>query len=102
MFHWKDGWFFERMSNGAVMITKRKDGGMESPIVTREIIPPEEWASVVASVSLGGENDRRWFKALDFHNGRETNVADDQPRCLCPADGHSELCPIHRVNSSPR
>lgn len=23
-------------------------------------------------------------------------------KCLCPADGHSELCPIHRVNSSPR
>jgi len=27
---------------------------------------------------------------------------DSKPRCLCPADGHSELCPIHRVNSSPR
>lgn len=22
--------------------------------------------------------------------------------CICPADGHSELCPIHKVNSSPR
>lgn len=27
---------------------------------------------------------------------------EDAPRCLCPADGHSEVCPIHRVNSSPR
>lgn len=23
-------------------------------------------------------------------------------KCLCPADGHSELCPIHKINSSPR
>lgn len=23
-------------------------------------------------------------------------------KCLCPEDGHSELCPIHKVNSSPR
>jgi hypothetical protein len=71
MFHWKDGWFFERMPNDSVMITKRKDAGMESPIVTREIIPSEGWASVVASVSIKGESDRRWFKALDFHNGRD-------------------------------
>ena len=27
---------------------------------------------------------------------------DDEPRCICPADGHSELCLIHKVNSSPR
>jgi hypothetical protein len=67
MFHWRDGWFFERMPNGSVMITKRKDAGMESPIITREIIPPEEWASIVASVSIKGERDRRWYTALDFH-----------------------------------
>lgn len=24
------------------------------------------------------------------------------PECLCPEDGHSELCPVHRRNSSPR
>lgn len=67
MFHWRDGWFFERMPDGSVMITKRKDAGLESPIITREIIPPGEWASIVASVSIKGENDRRWYTALDFH-----------------------------------
>lgn len=25
-----------------------------------------------------------------------------QPECLCPKDGHSELCPVHRRNSSLR
>ncbi len=34
---------------------------------------------------------------------REQLSPQDEPLvCLCPADGHSELCPIHRVNSSPR
>lgn len=23
-------------------------------------------------------------------------------KCICPADGHSELCPVHKFNSSPR
>jgi hypothetical protein len=69
MFHWKDGWFFERLPNGSVMITKRKDGGLESPIITREVIPPEEWASVVASVSKHGDFNPYYQQALDFHNG---------------------------------
>lgn len=23
-------------------------------------------------------------------------------KCLCPEDGHSELCPIHKTKSAPR
>jgi hypothetical protein len=44
-----------------------------------------------------GEEIRRRLKAA-----QQVIAVDDEPRCLCPADGHSELCPIHRVNSSPR
>lgn len=29
-------------------------------------------------------------------------VKDNSPKCICPSDGHSELCPIHKRNSSPR
>lgn len=81
MFHLKEGWFFERLSDGSVMVTKRKDAGSESPIITRMIVPPNEWASVVASVSAGGELNGRWKSALDFHSGLT----------MCPADGASTL-----------
>jgi hypothetical protein len=76
MFHLKEGWFFERLSDGSVMVTKRKDAGMESPIITRMIVPPEEWASVVASVSAGNEFNGRWKAALDFHSGLTPRAAD--------------------------
>lgn len=76
MFHLKEGWFFERLSDGSVMVTKRKDAGLESPIISRIIVPPEEWASVVASVSAGNEFNGRWKQALDFHSGLTPDAAD--------------------------
>ncbi len=51
---------------------------------------------VAALDSLG------FLKGGDPESGVFAATIDDEPRCLCPADGHSELCPIHRVNSSPR
>ena len=33
-------------------------------------IPPNEWASIVCSVSAGGETGERWEASQDFH-GRE-------------------------------
>lgn len=80
MFHLKEGWFFERLPNGSVMVTKRTDAGLESPIVTRMIVPPEEWASVVASVSAGGEFNGRWQAALDFHSGLTMRAVDGAER----------------------
>ncbi|MCI0553693.1 MAG: hypothetical protein L0287_22325 [Anaerolineae bacterium] len=76
MFHLKEGWFFERLPNGSVMVTKRKDAGLESPIITRIVVLPEEWASVVAAVSAAGEFNGRWQKALDFHSGLTPDAAD--------------------------
>jgi hypothetical protein len=67
MFHLKEGWFFQRLPDGSVMVTKRKDAGLESPIITRMVIPPEEWASVVSAVSAGGDANGRYQQALDFH-----------------------------------
>lgn len=71
MFHAKDGWFFVRNENGSVTIFKRKEAKEDSPVISYGNFTPEEWASVVASVSEKGEHDRRFFKALHFHNGGE-------------------------------
>jgi len=69
MFHAKDGWFFTRLSGGVVAVEKRTDANETSPIVSYATFTPEEWASIVAAVSAGGENNRRWYQALDFHHG---------------------------------
>jgi len=77
MFHCKDGWFFERYPKGGVAIIKRESANEQSPIVASIICTPEEWASVVASVSARGEGNRRWYVALDFHSGLTPDAADD-------------------------
>lgn len=32
----------------------------------------------------------------------EREFFKNNPVCLCPADGHYAMCPIHKVNNSPR
>lgn len=74
MFHWRDGWFFERVANSSsvpdpnyasVRIIKRKEPKDDSPVVVEALIPPSEWASIVASVSALGETGAsfRMFEA---------------------------------------
>ena len=71
-FHWKDGWYFKRMKDGSVRVMH----SAEMPMTGEEYlhpdltIPPNEWASIVCSVSAGGETGERWEASQDFH-GRE-------------------------------
>lgn len=57
-FHVGDGWWFYREDDGRVTI--RTPGGGCT-------IPPESWASVVAFVSLGGDNRGTWATFLEKH-----------------------------------
>ena len=66
MFHWRDGWFFERMGDASVHIIKRIDAKDDSDIVAETTIPPEEWASIVAVVSKIYSGDT-YREALEFH-----------------------------------
>lgn len=75
-FHWRDGWFFKRMDDGSVRISKlavRVDsiGGKHDKIEAHGTIPPAEWASIVCSVSKGGETRERWLAQQAFHDGTE-------------------------------
>lgn len=67
MFHAQEGWFFTRLSGGKVVIEHRVTASEASPIISYQVFTPEVWASIVASVSIKGEEDRRWYMALDFH-----------------------------------
>lgn len=67
-FHLKDGWWFTRTGDGSVNIVKHQTDDPHSEIIAAVLIPANEWASVVASVSRDGENHYGWYGARDFHN----------------------------------
>lgn len=70
-FHWKDGWFFKRVKDGSVRIMRPESrDGREEYLLTDVTVKPNEWASIVCSVSAEGETGPRWEQAQDFH-GRE-------------------------------
>jgi len=68
-FHYNDGLYFERIADGSVRVTRAdsfEDDGEE--LFT---VDCNSWASIVASVSEGGEHDGRFFEALRFHGEPE-------------------------------
>lgn len=66
-FHWRDGWYFIREADGSVHAVWRRSphGEYFDADIT---IPPDEWASIVCSVSAAGETSDRWHAARAFHN----------------------------------
>lgn len=73
MFHAHNGWFFRRVpENGNVVIERHKTADENSPLIAACFFTPEMWASIVASVSIKGEADMRWYAALDFHMKEST------------------------------
>jgi hypothetical protein len=69
MFHWRDGWMFSREEDGTVVVTQELWESGKTPVSTEYMrIPPEEWASIVSSVSKGDETANYW-RALGLHKG---------------------------------
>ena len=66
--HVQDGWYAERHEDGSVVIRKHNGAGIESE---RLHVTAEVWASIVSSVSKGGEEGGRYYVALAFHNDTE-------------------------------
>lgn len=59
LFHWRDGFCFQRTKLGAVVMTL--------PDKSQKVIPPHEWASIVAYLSHAGETEETFRAALAFH-----------------------------------
>mgnify|MGYP001594046701 FL=1 len=59
-FHYRDGWYFERLDDGSVLI-KRTYGHYGSTPVAEVRIDPASWASIIAHLArlpeTGGEVD---------------------------------------------
>ena len=72
MFHAHDGWFFGREPDGSVKIQKRVSAYDDAPLVVEGVFQANmvnnEWASIVASVSRGGEEHFRFYAAEKLHN----------------------------------
>jgi hypothetical protein len=69
-FHWREGWYFRRFDDASVRVTKYANGGASRQVEHVMVIPPNEWASIVASVSAHGENGETHRGALAFHMGK--------------------------------
>lgn len=61
-FHVRDGWWFERLPDGSVLMIYRLRVLGD---LVRMTFTPFEWASIVASMSRAGETHETWQAALD-------------------------------------
>lgn len=74
-FHSRDGLYFARTVTGDVIVTIEvpvHDGTGNfheghRAVLHRIVLPQDEWASVLASVSARGETGETWQQARDFH-----------------------------------
>ena len=66
-FHLRDGLHFQRGEDGSVTIVKSNGQAFDPEILWELAVPAEEWASVVASMSVRGETGETWEMALNFH-----------------------------------
>lgn len=87
MFHSSDGLYFEKLPDGGVRILKRSGSQEDSPVIFDHVLDANQWASVIASMSLHGEEDGGFYYALQFHRGDPLPVGvrlADEPGVLPP------------------
>ncbi len=70
-FHWRDDTFFKRTDDGTVEVNYFEQFN-NTPQDKVWRIPPNEWASIVASVSGTGETSESYREALKFHAGNQS------------------------------
>lgn len=72
IFYLEKGWTFQRTESGGVLIKKHANDNPDDPEVVEQIeMDDSGWASVVSSVSAKGEEDGRFYTALNFHRGED-------------------------------
>lgn len=78
-FHWKNGWYFRRLADGAVEIRKYDESQRTTrawgvPLSAIATIPAAEWASIVSAVAPDGGKAEEYQAALATHAGEEVKV----------------------------
>jgi hypothetical protein len=85
-YHWRNGWYWSRLPDGSVEVRNHGDfekhdsncGSGDGRVTL--VIPPAEWASIVSSVSKGGESNGGYRAAVDFH-GEEVKQLVECEHC---------------------
>ena len=94
LFQWRNGWSFKRLDNGAVRI---RHGSL---VMEEALIPPAEWASIIAAVGGEGHNGESHHEALCFHM-RTTKELIDGKASNSPYR-HQSDCFSGRQDEGPR
>ena len=63
-YHLRDGFYFKGDGTAVTIAVRREDDPHAFRVLT---VPPNEWASVVASVSKRGDVQSAWSEALALH-----------------------------------
>jgi hypothetical protein len=89
MFHLRDGFYFERLENGAVLIVvaQRNPG----PVLRELTVPAAEWASALAAVSPDGYTGESYAVALAFHEHGTAAVRKAGAGDAIPSGGVEQL-----------
>lgn len=76
--HSRNGFYFKRQDDGSVRVRiaiGNPEGGQWDDTTLREItVPPNEWASVIASVCARGADSASYQDAQDFHMIRSDQI----------------------------
>lgn len=83
-YHWREGLYFSRLASGDVRIHKAINHPNDTMAATDLLIPANEWASIVAAVSKGGETSESYSGTLAFHTG---SLPYPSPGRLVPMHG---------------
>ncbi|HEV2521057.1 MAG TPA: hypothetical protein VGT24_01640 [Candidatus Acidoferrales bacterium] len=65
-FHWRDDIYFQRQDDGSVLVTSFWQYN-NYPQEKKWVIDKDSWASIVSSMSKGGETAESWQHVKDFH-----------------------------------
>ena len=70
-FHYKDGWYFERLEKGGSVKITYPGGWIDDKKRDEEelVIDHSSWASIVASVTPTGDNAETFSAAEKLHRG---------------------------------
>src|SRR5262245_48432192 len=69
MFHVNNGLYFERVGDGSVRVVKKESATENAPIIFEYTLDANDWASVISSMSVDGEENGGFYYGLNFHRG---------------------------------
>lgn len=67
-FHFEGGLYFKRLADNRVQILIKESAHIHAPVFRKFVATDSEWASIIASVSMRGDDAHSHKEALELHN----------------------------------